>query len=124
MTEPRPEPADAQARTDEERELVGVDALFQLLRLLLGELPRVDRVVDAILERLLERVRELLRLHPELRCCVVDDCLAAVAGRQHPRGGHGSRSPEGHEEHDGGGTATNECEPSAPRHEAHLSSRP
>jgi hypothetical protein len=42
--------------SEEKRVLVRVDALLQLLPLLLRQLPRINGFVDAVLQRLLERI--------------------------------------------------------------------
>src|SRR4029079_3049206 len=54
-----PEP---EGRPTEQRQLPGLDALLELLALLLGQAPVGDGRVDAVLERLLQRGAQLARL--------------------------------------------------------------
>ena len=80
--------AEPERHRSEEREVVGLDPLLQLVALGLGDPAGRDRSVDLVLERLLERAAELLRLHAELLRGIVDNRLALRAGgRAELRGG-------------------------------------
>ena len=67
------------AATEEQRIVVRVDSLLQLLRLLLGQPTVAESLVDTILQRLLQRIGQLRRLDAELRSGIVDDRLALLA---------------------------------------------
>ena len=93
------------AAAEEQRVVVRVDSLLQLVSLLLRETAIVESLVDAILQRLLQRIRQLRRLDAELRGGVVDDGLALLVGREDAgRGDRARRSESGDEERNAGGT--------------------
>src|SRR5512132_3379819 len=77
----------------EEREVVGLDPLLQLVALLLRQPAGGYRGVDPVLERLLERGAELARLDTQALGGIVDDRLALLArrvGRELCRGDSGA----------------------------------
>jgi hypothetical protein len=71
----------AMSQSTDERKVVGLNSLLELIALLLRQLPGGDSLVDAIAERLPQRIAELARRDAELFGCVVDDALALFGTR-------------------------------------------